>query len=141
MCSTYSLQLRYEYRWIALLFSLKKGGKKDLNSTEASDQWFSMWWYHLIEGISEKHGAFWVVTMRMGTSFSRDIAKDAACFTVCKAVHWQRTVPPPAQLSNVPLVTYIDEKSVYTHFTSLPKIQIHIWNGEKEVIQNCSHHY
>lgn len=87
MCGIYSLQsLRHEYRRIAMLFPLKKGEKKT-NSIEASDQWFSMRWYHLVGGILEKSGVFWVVTMRMGTSFSREIAKDVTCSMVCKAVH------------------------------------------------------
>lgn len=69
-----------------MLFPLKKREKKDLNSTEANDQGFSMWWYLLVEGILEKQGVIGVVTMRMGFSFSREIARYYNS-TACKAVH------------------------------------------------------
>ena len=112
VCCTYSLQsLVHESRWITMLFPLKK--KKRLKfywSKCEPDQCFSGWWHYPTGGIFFKHGLFWVVITRLGTTcFSWERAKNAVCSIVCSAVHQPRIVLRPTWLSNVLLVTYIDK--------------------------------
>lgn len=108
VCSTYSLQsLVHESRWITTLFPLKK--KKRLKIL-LKQVWARPMFLRVValsyRGNFFKHGLFWLVITRLGTTcFSWERDKNA----VCSIVHQPRIVLRPTWLSNVLLVIYIDK--------------------------------